>query len=491
MSNVYVFDHPLIQHKLSIMRRKEPSTKDFRQLVTEVVLTADAPEIGKDFPEIVAPADAGYVVYAHWYDEYTWEAATGKVQDGGKYELDLYVESKEGYLFSEDETVVTFNGKVVEEYCTVYEEGIDLYRYYSFATGVDKIDINYEVPQVGKTASAITVPQNAHYSLSEESGWYEYNTGEKVTGKFEDGKRYEMRADVNMEFGYETGEDAVVYLNGEKHESYPGGYANVYVYESYSFAKAIAKVELPAWPNLEVGGKLPEISGTGEHYSYYLQWYGYDADGNELTGDTVEDGAVYYADIYAYPDEGYEFLEETKVTVGGKKLSAWSSRSYGYIEDRMIYSFGDVKLLNKVELTTDIPGYGEKGGEVKIAENAGCSLGEILWGVSTKDDYDDAEVATEAYKYGDHVLLMVELLADDGYLFAPDAVVTINGKEYELVEVDQSESSMMVLYDLGEITKPAATPATGDTTPVMLLSFLCLSTLAGIGILLSKKRIAR
>ena len=38
MSNVYVFDHPLIQHKLSIMRRKETSTKDFRQLVTEIAL---------------------------------------------------------------------------------------------------------------------------------------------------------------------------------------------------------------------------------------------------------------------------------------------------------------------------------------------------------------------------------------------------------------------------------------------------------------------
>ncbi|MBE6036131.1 MAG: uracil phosphoribosyltransferase [Clostridiales bacterium] len=36
MSNVYVFDHPLIQHKLSIMRRKETGTKDFRQMVTEI-----------------------------------------------------------------------------------------------------------------------------------------------------------------------------------------------------------------------------------------------------------------------------------------------------------------------------------------------------------------------------------------------------------------------------------------------------------------------
>ena len=69
--------------------------------------------------------------------------------------------------------------------------------------------------------------------------------------------------------------------------------------------------------------------------------------------------------------------------------------------------------------------------------------------------------------------------------------LTINGKTYDPVEVDIWQGNFMALYDLGEITKPAATPATGDTTPVMLLSFLCLSTLAGIGILLSKKRIAR
>lgn len=33
---VVVFDHPLIQHKLSILRSKETSTKDFRQLVNEI-----------------------------------------------------------------------------------------------------------------------------------------------------------------------------------------------------------------------------------------------------------------------------------------------------------------------------------------------------------------------------------------------------------------------------------------------------------------------
>lgn len=36
MSNVYVMDHPLIQHKIGLIRRKETGTKDFRQSVSEI-----------------------------------------------------------------------------------------------------------------------------------------------------------------------------------------------------------------------------------------------------------------------------------------------------------------------------------------------------------------------------------------------------------------------------------------------------------------------
>ena len=36
MGNVFVFDHPLIQHKLAILRDKDTSTKDFRELVKEI-----------------------------------------------------------------------------------------------------------------------------------------------------------------------------------------------------------------------------------------------------------------------------------------------------------------------------------------------------------------------------------------------------------------------------------------------------------------------
>lgn len=36
MSKVYVFDHPLIQHKTALLRDKNTSTKDFRELTKEI-----------------------------------------------------------------------------------------------------------------------------------------------------------------------------------------------------------------------------------------------------------------------------------------------------------------------------------------------------------------------------------------------------------------------------------------------------------------------
>ncbi len=47
MGKVYVFDHPLIQHKLSYIRDKETGTKEFRELVDEVSMLM-AYEITRD-----------------------------------------------------------------------------------------------------------------------------------------------------------------------------------------------------------------------------------------------------------------------------------------------------------------------------------------------------------------------------------------------------------------------------------------------------------
>ncbi|RKN78826.1 uracil phosphoribosyltransferase [Paenibacillus ginsengarvi] len=49
MSKVFVCDHPLIQHKLTYIRDKNTTTKDFRELVDEVA-TLMAYEITRDIP---------------------------------------------------------------------------------------------------------------------------------------------------------------------------------------------------------------------------------------------------------------------------------------------------------------------------------------------------------------------------------------------------------------------------------------------------------
>ena len=49
MSTVHIIDHPMIQHKLTIMRDKNTGSKDFRQLLTEISLFMGY-EITRDLP---------------------------------------------------------------------------------------------------------------------------------------------------------------------------------------------------------------------------------------------------------------------------------------------------------------------------------------------------------------------------------------------------------------------------------------------------------
>ena len=61
-NNVFVFDHPLIQHKISLLRDKNTNTKDFRELVEEVSMlmvyevTRDLPLVEKEIETPIAKA---------------------------------------------------------------------------------------------------------------------------------------------------------------------------------------------------------------------------------------------------------------------------------------------------------------------------------------------------------------------------------------------------------------------------------------------------
>lgn len=47
--NIFIFDHPLIQHKVTLLRDKDTSTRDFRELVHEISMLM-AYEVTRDLP---------------------------------------------------------------------------------------------------------------------------------------------------------------------------------------------------------------------------------------------------------------------------------------------------------------------------------------------------------------------------------------------------------------------------------------------------------
>lgn len=49
MDNVFIFDHPLIQHKVSLLRDKNTSSKEFRELVSEISVLMGY-EVTRDLP---------------------------------------------------------------------------------------------------------------------------------------------------------------------------------------------------------------------------------------------------------------------------------------------------------------------------------------------------------------------------------------------------------------------------------------------------------
>lgn len=83
MGKVYVFDHPLIQHKLTYIRNENTGTKDFRELVDEVA-TLMAFEITRDLP--LEEVDINTPV----------QAAKSKVISGEKTRSGSYPQSRIG-----------------------------------------------------------------------------------------------------------------------------------------------------------------------------------------------------------------------------------------------------------------------------------------------------------------------------------------------------------------------------------------------------------
>ena len=121
MENVFIFDHPLIQHKISLMRDKNTATKEFRELTTEVSrlmayeVTRDLPLRTVEIETPVAVAQAKIIAGKTLALVPILRAGLGMV-DGM---LDLIPMAKVGHigLYRDPETL-----EAIEYYCKLPED---------------------------------------------------------------------------------------------------------------------------------------------------------------------------------------------------------------------------------------------------------------------------------------------------------------------------------------------------------------------------------
>ena len=60
---LHIVDHPLVQHKLSLMRAKDTSTRDFRELLQEIALLMGY-ELTRDFPISYEPVETPLTTFS-------------------------------------------------------------------------------------------------------------------------------------------------------------------------------------------------------------------------------------------------------------------------------------------------------------------------------------------------------------------------------------------------------------------------------------------
>ena len=159
-----------------------------------------------------------------------------------------------------------------------------------------------------------------------------------------------------------------------------------------------------------------------------------------------------YACAYVLlPNEGYEFSEDTVITVNGKRYNGVSLIDFEQAMVMKIYSVG-YPLVDRIDLTVNAPAIGQTAeGQTLQLENA---EGYAEWYANESGDiYDMDTQMVDTFQKGMYHYLIVQLTAAEGYAFSDTLTAVINGKTVEAEFVNMG-SSGIVLVPYGKLVDP-------------------------------------
>ncbi len=476
--------------------------------IETVELTVTGAEVGKNIADVqvTVPDGAKYSceeVYIYNCDDDWSLVEDGKFEDKTRYQMEFRLEPAEGYDFAEDmDLEVLLNGEDIYDFWSNITY-IWAREPVSFKTQIDKVELTVTEPKIGgKIADAVLkAPEGANYAVDYYS-WYDCTEQMTVEdGTFQDKHKYELRYELAAKEDCEFNEETVATINGNEMREfwvyeYSPEYANGYAY--WSFLTPIAKVEFPAFPDAKVGDSTALNITTPDGVNYTLDG-SWDCQNGDVA-DQLEDKHVYVLQYYAFAQEGYEFTKDTVITVGGKEYKGLTQQMDTGIMVGKAFSFG-MKMIDKIELTVTEPADGEKPGKVTLAnKDANYGLEYIDWYTNTSGDVKDDLDFFRKFAYGNYYFLDVALYAEEGYAFADDLKLVINGKEVEAVLAHNSGAYYSIGYSFGKLTEPvpetpaappappATNPQTNDATPIAALVVLLVLAATGMAVTIIGKK---
>ena len=331
-------------------------------------------------------------------------------------------------------------------------------------TLIETVAVTVPEPVVGGfVQNAVpTVPANVNYTI--QYYWVDITLESLVEdGQFLDGHKYYLCVMAEPASGYAFSRDTVVTLNGKRPHYLELENEGTYVYfeHSWSFLEQIPAVELPQWPaNMQAGDSVSEQLVTvpaGAKYQAGMTW----VDMETGQGATVlENGKTYACGYVVVPDTGYEFTEDTAFTVGGEAYDLVQLSEEGYAVLLKFYAIG-LETVDTLSLAVEEPEIGAVPGEAVCLAGQPCQVQQSYWLYNASGDMNDSGEIAEVFQEGQYHYLAATVYAGDGYAFADDLKVYVNGQLME-AEVVSIGNYVSLVIPFGKLVDRVPGDADGD-----------------------------
>ena len=391
-------------------------------------VTLTDPQIGENLPVPQVEMGAAYNISAYSWKDLTTGAQAIAFEKGHRYSLTVELTPNEDREF--DELTVLLNGEAVSleaanaEYASFTVE-------YSFQNTIDRIDLFAPELVVGQEVKPEDIVVLTEGVMLRSAYWINTMNFEQLNGVVEKAP-YMLRFMVCPEEGMEFTDSIQIYLNGQPVKADTADQNGISCAISYDLRDVIDQIRIESLPQISIGGSTAPIHMTipeGAPYSVQANWLLYGGDYQFAgPGGAFEEGKLYYLEILIKPADGYRILEDVSVLVGGDvfdgitmigDLGIWLYKQYNC----------GLQVIDRVDLTVDIPAIGQVPGAVTLPEGSHISLRDFSWAYADADRFEDAVDLLEGdiFEEGFYYMISGALVADPGYVFAEHVILTVNG----------------------------------------------------------------